>query len=301
MKSFQIFPAKILLFGEYSVLFAGNALSFPSFQFTGKLSYPDSGNEKNYNSNLIIQNLYNYLITNENFRSLFSKFQFDNLKTDIDKGLFFDSNIPIGYGIGSSGALCASIYYHYFYDSTIANLYDHKKYLSQIEDFFHNFSSGFDPLVSLLKKPIFLEKNIQPVIIHNIDFVNHLDIYLLNSQIIGKTKDAMNDFLHKLNTDSTKKSAFKKFIDVTNICIEYILKADKISFIKHIESLSLLQLEEFNELIPENVKSIWNDGLRNKKFFLKLCGSGGGGFFLLFNNTCRRQSELSNQLIKLSF
>ena len=35
------------------------------------------------------------------------------LKKDISLGLYFDSSIPQGYGVGSSGALVASIYDKY--------------------------------------------------------------------------------------------------------------------------------------------------------------------------------------------
>ncbi len=36
------------------------------------------------------------------------KLDLDRFENDIDKGLYFESNIPQGYGIGSSGALGGS-------------------------------------------------------------------------------------------------------------------------------------------------------------------------------------------------
>jgi mevalonate kinase len=32
------------------------------------------------------------------------------LKNDVETGMYFDSSIPQGYGVGSSGALVAAIY-----------------------------------------------------------------------------------------------------------------------------------------------------------------------------------------------
>ena len=40
-------------------------------------------------------------------------FNLNDLKKDIDNGMYFDSSIPQGYGVGSSGALVASIYDKY--------------------------------------------------------------------------------------------------------------------------------------------------------------------------------------------
>ena len=43
-------------------------------------------------------------------------FNLSDLKIDIDRGMYFDSSIPQGYGVGSSGALVASIYDKYAND-----------------------------------------------------------------------------------------------------------------------------------------------------------------------------------------
>ena len=43
-------------------------------------------------------------------------FRLDELKRDIDKGMYFDSSIPQGYGVGSSGALVAAVYDKYAND-----------------------------------------------------------------------------------------------------------------------------------------------------------------------------------------
>ena len=85
--------------------------------------------------------------------------------------MYFDSSIPQGYGIGSSGALVASIYDQYAEDKitilenlTRDKLLNLKAIFSLMESFFHGKSSGLDPLNSYLSLPILINSktNIEP-------------------------------------------------------------------------------------------------------------------------------------------
>ena len=60
-----------------------------------------------------MQSFYAYLASLET--SLVS-FNFNNFKKDLYNGMYFDSSIPQGYGVGSSGALVASVYDKYATD-----------------------------------------------------------------------------------------------------------------------------------------------------------------------------------------
>jgi len=77
--------------------------------------------------------------------------------------LYFDSSIPQGYGVGSSGALVAAIYDTYAIDKIEATetltrdkLLRLKEIFSLMESFFHGKSSGLDPLNSYLSIPILM-------------------------------------------------------------------------------------------------------------------------------------------------
>jgi mevalonate kinase len=66
------------------------------------------------------------------------------LKNDVETGMYFDSSIPQGYGVGSSGALVAAIYDRYAQDKitvlenlTREKLLQLKNIFSQMESFFH--------------------------------------------------------------------------------------------------------------------------------------------------------------------
>jgi mevalonate kinase len=108
-----LFYAKILLFGEYGIIKDSKGLAIPFSSYKGALksSTKLSGEAQKSNQNLI--KLYNYLIANS---TKLVSFDFTSFKNDIDSGMYFDSSIPQGYGVGSSGALVASIYDQYAND-----------------------------------------------------------------------------------------------------------------------------------------------------------------------------------------
>ena len=88
------------------------------------------------------------------------------LRQDTENGMYFDSSIPQGYGVGSSGALVAAIYDKYAIDKitvlenlTKEKLLKLKAIFGEMESFFHGKSSGLDPLNSYLSLPILINKN----------------------------------------------------------------------------------------------------------------------------------------------
>src|SRR5690606_35587126 len=90
-------------------------------------------------------------------------FDFKSLESDVAKGMYFDSSIPQGYGVGSSGALVAAVYDKYALDKitvlenlTKEKLLQLKVIFSEMESFFHGKSSGLDPLKNYLSIPILI-------------------------------------------------------------------------------------------------------------------------------------------------
>ena len=104
------FFAKILLFGEYGIIKNSKGISIPFNNYSGSLKIDKSSNENIKLSNKQIKSFYDFL------KLKFDKdeFNFKTFKSDIDDGLYFKSSIPLGYGVGSSGALVAAIYDKYF-------------------------------------------------------------------------------------------------------------------------------------------------------------------------------------------
>ena len=78
------------------------------------------------------------------------------MDTDLKAGWTLETNIPLGYGLGSSGALCAAIIDKYSRERswTQEKL---RSQLQQMESLFHRTSSGIDPLISFLQKPLIMD------------------------------------------------------------------------------------------------------------------------------------------------
>lgn len=271
---------KILLFGEYTVLLEGDALAIP-------LQIPSLSGilklEKNSAIDPRLKEWLHYLLNKKN--PYFSELNFDwsKFENDIDRGLRFDSGIPIGYGAGSSGALTAAILKFYLPETQLRDLLTDlrrlKKILADFESFFHGSSSGFDPLVSILNTPIQIsgkgDLNIPPVkagSLHN--------WYIIDSGISRKTDMLVEDFKKRLAADYQFEHHMQKLKSFNQNTIPDFLNQNMDQVKNGIRLISSIQLAEMEWLIPDKIKAIWKEGLESDKFYLKLCGAGGGGFFL---------------------
>jgi mevalonate kinase len=91
------------------------------------------------------------------------KLDIEQFKQDIANGMFFDSNIPQGYGVGSSGALVAAIFERYSFSKhnpeniSKEDLKNIKSVFGEMESYFHGKSSGMDPLICYMNLPILIE------------------------------------------------------------------------------------------------------------------------------------------------
>ena len=272
------FNSKILLFGEYGIMHDSNALSIPYKKFNGSLSKSNHLSEDQKISNRNIESLYEYIIQEDYLNDIINS---DNLKDEIDSGLYFDSNIPIGSGLGSSGALVSSIISRYskvdlksFSNSEI------KKIMSLVESKFHGNSSGFDPAVSYFNKPM-LYSNQKIKLIERIAFKD-FKVYIIDSQIDSSTKKMIKVFEDKISKSEFRLFFNSKFINNTNQCINHLINTSKL-FRDSVKELSNDTLHNFQEMIPEKLKNKWKEGIKNDSYYMKLCGSGGGGFFLAYD------------------
>ena len=108
-----LFYSKILLFGEYGIIKDSKGLSIPYNFYNGalKLDKNLSGSAKASNETLL-----NYLDYLHSMDTNLVTFNLEALAKDISNGMYFDSSIPQGYGVGSSGALVAAIYDKYAHE-----------------------------------------------------------------------------------------------------------------------------------------------------------------------------------------
>lgn len=286
--------SKILLFGEYGIISNSNALAIPYDEYSGVIMFRDNDSS----SNITMQKLYQYMIQ----KKLDNLFDIYSFQKNLKEGMIFKSNIPVNYGLGSSGALVAALYDSYSLNKNKINLSETIKELSSIESFFHGKSSGLDPLTSYLNSPILFNANksikkIDKTLISNGH--DNKGFFLIDTHISSKTQPLVNFFLNKLNDASYKKSFENNFIKSTNNCIDFFLKNDSINLFSEMKSLSTSTLNLFNRMIPKSFKNLWLFCLDSKDVALKLCGSGGGGYIIGYSIDLKKtKKELVNYNIK---
>lgn len=285
------FYSKILLFGEYGVICDSMGLSIPFENYRGKWHFKKNTSSHPAQSDMNLLAFYAYLADLEAKGELLTSFDLAQFKKDIDKGLIFESTIPQGFGIGSSGALCAAFYDKYALEKIKVaddeqNIIRLKKVFAQLESFFHGISSGLDPLNCYLKKPLLIRnKNlIQFAEMNESHEKGQIHTFLINTGNPGKTGPLVNLFFDKCREHSFYKKFRNEFIPLNNDCITSFLKRDAHAFFHSVKELSKFTLKHFEPMIPEPFRPLWKKGLENSLYFLKLCGSGGGGFLLGF--TC---------------
>ncbi|GCD78423.1 mevalonate kinase [Thermaurantimonas aggregans] len=292
MSNSPLYYAKILLFGEYGIISNSNALSIPFSSFYGSFGFITKGAEtpEQIESNRHLAEYAKYLQTLEINDEFFTKFDFERLNRHIIEGLYFNSSIPQGFGVGSSGALVAAVYDTYAInkidpDTTLSqeNLPLLKKQLAIMESYFHGKSSGMDPLICYLKIPVLLSSsnNLNPIQLPE-SGNSSAAIFLINSGVPGKTQSMVSIFMEKMKNEGFRRLLKNQFIKYNDACIDAFLKGEIKVFFKNLKKLSSWVLTHFTPMIPENLVELWEKGLATNEYYLKLCGSGGGGFVLGF-------------------
>ena len=227
-------------------------------------------------------------------------FNLEVLKTDVERGMYFDSSIPQGYGVGSSGALVAAIYDKYANNKitvlenlTREKLLQLKTIFSQMESFFHGKSSGLDPLNSYLSIPILINSkdNIEATGIPSQSTTGKGAVFLLDSGIVGETAPMVTIFMEKLKEEGFRKMLKTQFVKYTDACVENFLGGDMKSLFKNTKQLSKVVLNNFKPMIPEAFHGIWQKGIDTNDYYLKLCGSGGGGYILGFTEDLEKAKQ----------
>ncbi len=267
-------PGKIILFGEYSVLLNNQALAIPFYPFSCTWQEGNEDHRQSFNG------LINYLKSQQILKDTLDINAFEN---DLTHGLTFTSDIPLGMGLGSSGALSASILARYGKNINVEDYEQVRTILIHIENHFHGNSSGTDPLVSFYKKAIELKKD-GSMVFHQLKNIEEAHFVLLNSKLERNTSVLMKSFNEKLASKNFKSTLENTLLPAVDKAIGATLNNDKETIFNCMHTISEFQLEHFREMIPNQMVEIWKQGLNHDLFKLKLCGAGGGGYFLGFNN-----------------
>lgn len=297
----SLYYAKILLFGEYGIIENSMGLSIPFTFFKGALKKEDSDLEAHSQSNRSLADYAAHLKKRQKEGTLPCNLDLTRLEKDIAEGMYFDSTIPQGFGVGSSGALVAAIYDTYatnkITDAQINNgklLQQLKTTLAELESYFHGKSSGLDPLICYLNLPILIKSktDLGTVAIPSANENGKGAIFLLDSGNPGKTQGMVSLFLEKLKNEGFRNLVKTKLKQYNDECIKAFLKGDTKPLFHNLKELSILFLENFKPMIPEKFETLWKKGIETNAYYLKLCGSGGGGYILGFTTDLKKAEEL---------
>lgn len=312
----DIYYGKIILFGEYGIIFDSMALTIPFTHFHGELSFNNRFNSYKYtdydfanNSNSQLEAYSSYLRRLKSEGVLDVEINFDALIKDLDNGLYFESSIPQGFGLGSSGALVASLYNKYAINRiqggrsvTKKEILHLKNIFSKMESFFHGKSSGIDPLNSYIQFPLLIKSksDIETVGIPRNKINGNSAIFLINTGKPGKTEPVVNLFLENCKDPDYYRIITDQFIPLNNNCIENLIDGELEPFFSNLHQLSELQYNFFRDMIPEDFLEVWKEGLDGADFRMKLCGSGGGGYLLGFTeNLPKTQAHFASKNMEL--
>ena len=286
-----LFYSKILLFGEYGIIKDSKGLSIPYNFFKGALKTDENPSEVAMKSNMYLKDFASYLEDISKNKSKLVSFDIAELKKDVEAGMYFDSSIPQGYGVGSSGALVAAIYDKYAHDKitvlenlTREKLMKLKTIFGEMESFFHGKSSGLDPLNSYLSLPILInsQDNIESASIPTQNTEGKGAVFLLDSGSTGETAPMVQLFMEKMKQEGFRNMLKNQFIKHTDACVEDFVNGNVKSLFGNLKQLSHVVLDNFKPMIPAKFHQLWKQGIDTNEYYLKLCGSGGGGYILGF-------------------
>lgn len=288
------FFAKILLFGEYTILNGSSALAIPNQTYFGRW-VKNEGPPEN------ITSLLKILAYLEEMK--FNFISLTRFREELKEGLNFKTNIPVGYGLGSSGAVSAAIFKKYKRNpqenEDLASL---RTKLQKIENHFHGKSSGLDPLVSYLNKQILLSSDDEIFVHEDKIKLDKIKLFLIDTGKSRSTAPLVKLYKEKLKDQYFIKTIENQLLELVDVAIKAYLEKEESLLFKTVHEISNFQFRFFNEMILEEHRALWLSSLSSHHFKLKLCGAGGGGFILGFcDNKEATQKELQDIKEKITW
>lgn len=296
----RVYPSKLLLFGEYTVIQQSAALAIPYYKYTTfwsdgvipenfELSLPEEACKKG------LWSIYEDLLAKD-VQSL----DLAKLEKDLKDGLWLVSNSPIGYGLGSSGAVCAALLDRYGVDS-IEDRTALQQTLAALECSFHGKSSGIDPLVSFLQQPLWVQAG-GKVVPTSLAPLSSSSIFLIDSQHPRVSTPLINFFVEQCKKDSFLQDFVVPVAAAVDQAIAAWQQDDGKALLSAVQLISEKQLLHLHPMVLPAWRSLWEKGLESQDFYLKICGAGGGGFLLGFAENWERAAgyldeKLAEQLL----
>lgn len=296
----KYYNSKLLLFGEYTIINGSQALAIPLKEYKGRWQNASSNASK---LQLSLPDFAEYLDDLQQRKNLLFSFDSKAFQEELSKGLYFESSIPLGYGLGSSGALCAAIYDTFCTSKIVEKkteaIQKLKSIFAQMESFFHGSSSGIDPLICYLNESILMQSKNQFELVQLPNTINGASFFLLNTHLPRKTEPLVNHFIESCKNEQYKTLCNDQLNVYNNRAINHLLKANWSSLFETIHQIGAFQYDHFDKMIPESFRKLWATALEKDVYKLKICGAGGGGFIIGFSLDFKKaQKELAAYTIQ---
>jgi mevalonate kinase len=279
MDSNKKYYAKLMLVGEYGVIVGSEALTVPLKDFFAQLSKKESYTDpKKFNKSISgLKELFFY-IHSLSKNSFHATPEFKEMGDLLDHGYYIKSNIPQGYGLGSSGAVSALVYDQFFKDSEKISLQEQRKDLAIIESFYHGKSSGVDAMSCYMATPLhflpngeIFRSNFNPS-----SLPGGYRFFLLDSGQVSNTAPLVKAFLNRMKSASYKILIDEDYIPLINKLIKSLSGSGTTDPALIFRAVSDFQWNHFRDMIPEKIEDQWIEGQVSNIYYLKLNGSGGG-------------------------
>jgi mevalonate kinase len=270
-----MYPSKLLLFGEYILLLGARALAAPLPLFSGKWAQADP-TQTNTRREHLLDLAHSPVL--EDIPGLDA----EAFRRDIADGLYFQSDIPVGYGLGSSGALCAAVYDRYTRDKS-EDLSELKALFARMESHFHGQSSGIDPLTSYLNKPLLIANRHEVRLFEAKPWREPPPVtFLLDTGQPRQTGPLVQWFLDKSREPDFARPLEQILLPAHEDMLDAWQTGNATAFWEALHRVSAFQLAFMLPMIPEYQRPVWDRLLTDGDISFKICGAGGGGFMLGF-------------------
>ncbi len=280
------YPSKIMLVGEYGVVVGGSALTVPFRKFSTRVRHigealtgredPPAREPDVRMSQKVLQDIYSYLrdLPPDAFHAAPDLALF----RDQYREYWFDSDIPVGYGLGSSGTVSAAVYDLFFPGAGKITLAERKADLATIESFFHGKSSGVDALTCHAGVPLHFgdRETVREVELDLTRLPGGYRFFLLNSGSKFDTGPLVRHFLEQMKDLGYDTAIREEYLPLNDKLIEALLGRSDADTGLLLRLLSDFQFNHFRRMIPDHMTGAWIEGLVSNDYYLKLNGSGGG-------------------------
>ncbi len=218
-------------------------------------------------------------------KEILPDFDYDLLEYEVAKGLFFESDIPQGYGLGSSGAVSAAVYDRYTMTNELRSLDTIRDNLSAIESFFHGKSSGVDPLTIFFYQPLLLHPQGHIELLDTMNSGILKNFYLLDTGVKRHTSPLVEAYMEMRRSSGDFLEKMQQIAEINDELIDIFLLGRKEDFEQGLRTLSKMQYDTLQMLILPDFREFWKQGIESGLYSTKINGAGAGGFLMVYFHT----------------